>query len=178
MSLFKITLLVFFLLFLSCSGRAPTPLSTQGLTIKSPEGLYEFTLPSDWKEKPYPGEKIEKMLVAPDRLGGFFVLRVPNPPDSDIKEPQLTSYIEGLKIRYRNFQPLMQKVTEKYGRSIGLVEFSYDEDTPKGPLSIHNYCEVIIHKMNYFNVCGVAPASAWEQKKGKIFDIFSTWKLL
>jgi len=104
-------------------------------------------------------------------------LRVANPPDSEIKEPQLNSYIEGLKIRYRNFQPLMQKVTEKYGRFIGLVEFTYDETLPNGVLSIHNYCEVFIHKSNYFNVCGVAPALAWEQKKAKLFDIFSTWEL-
>ena len=172
------TFIIFPLVFLSCSGKSPTPPSPQEFTVKSPEGLYELTLPGDWKEKTNPGEKIEKMFVAPDKLGGFFVLRIPNPPDAEIKEPQLKSYVEGLEKRYRNFQASMQKVTEKYGRSIGLAEFTYDEETPRGPVSIHNYCEVIIHKMNYFNVCGAAPAAAWEQNKERIFNIFSTWKLL
>ncbi|HCU25814.1 MAG TPA: hypothetical protein DF383_12420, partial [Deltaproteobacteria bacterium] len=121
-------------------------------TVRNPDGIYEFNLPGDWQERQNPGGKIEKMFIAPGNSASFFVLRISNPPDAEIKASQLKAYTEGLRSRYQNLHVLQEEVAGKYGTSIGMVSFTYDEKTPNGPLNIHNYCEVIIHKKNYFNV--------------------------
>lgn len=149
-----------------------------GTTVKGSEGLYEFTLTGEWKEFKNPGTKIERMFVTPDNLGRFFVLRIPNPPHAEIKEEQLNAYIDGLKRRYQNLQVLENKVVNKYNTSVGIAIFTYDENAPKGSLKIHNYCEVMIYKKNYFNVCGVSPERVWEKEREKILKTFSSLKFL
>lgn len=176
----KNIIILLFILFMiiSCSQKTEPPKSPQGEKVKAPDGLYEFTLTGAWKERDNPGDKIEKMFMTPDNLGRFFVLRIPGAPHEEIKEGQLSAYIEGLKKRYDDFHVLLKKVDSKYGTSVGIVVFTYNENTPQGPLKIRNYCEVMVHKNNYMNVCGASPASVWENKREKILKIFPTWKLL
>jgi len=172
-------LLLFLLSFTIFHPQGATASSAdQGTTIKATDGLYEFTLKGKWEEIKNPGPKIEKMFVTADKLGRFFILRIPNPPDSEIKEAQLNAYIEGLKNRYLNFKVIEKKVLNKHNNSMGTVIFTYDAKTPQGPLKIHNYCEVMIHKKNYLNVCGVAPVAEWGKKKQEILEVFQSWKFI
>ena len=152
--------------------------SSPGETVKAPDGLYEFNLTGEWKEVPGTGGKIEKMFVTGDSAGRFFVLRISNPPHSEIKEDQLKAFIEGLKQRYKNLKEISSKMLEKNGVPVGRVLFTYTADTPGGPLEIHNYCEIMIHKKAYLNTCGVAPESEWAKKREQILKIFASWKLL
>lgn len=146
--------------------------------VKGPDGLYEFTLVGSWKEIFGSGGKIEKLFVTSDNIGRFFVLRIDNPPHSQIKEEQLKAFVEGLHQRYKNLKVISSKVVNKYGTSVGQVIFTYTADTPAGALEIHNYCEIMIHKNNYLNTCGVAPEGEWPKKREQILKSFSTWKLL
>jgi len=168
---------ILFLLF-SLAKKSEATSSTSGTTVKAPDGLYEFTLSGGWKEFENPGEKIEKMYVTSDNSGRFFVLRIANPPHTDFKEDQLMAYVDGLKNRYKNLNVLDKKVRYRDGTYVGIVSFTYDENSSKGPLTIRNYCEVMIHKKTYLNFCGVAPSPAWETQREKILKIFPTLKLL
>ena len=169
-----------FLLFLfgACGVKSEQAPSAPGTLVQAPDGLYEFNLAGEWKEEKGPNPKIEKIFLNPEGGGRFFILRIPNPPHQQIDQSQLTAYVEGLEKRYQNVQIISQKVNNKYGTSIGGVIFTYEETTPKGPLVLRNFCEIMIHKGNYLNVCAVAPAALWEKKREQLLGVFPTFKLL
>lgn len=161
---------------ISCSGSNKTEIPPTGQKLTTDDALYELYVPSFWKPVPMQDDKIEYMFVSPDNLARFFVMRIPNPPHTEINQAQVDAFIDGLKGRHQNVEIINQKLDQRSGSKTATIIYLFDETTPNGPFTIRNYCEIAIHKGTYLNFCAMAPSSLWEKVNAETLGIFHTIK--